>query len=1057
MADKAELTLKLVDEAVPANKPVAPAPSSSSPVGAVPVQSGARGGEAAPGDAEHFAKGEAAPNINVDLKPNIEVNVGEVKVDKDAVVEAKGGEFISGDKDHIKADVPEAKAQKLTLEQPPKEYEFEKPPAQPAPVVVPAPEVKVNVQPAEAAVPEVRTNVVVNPAEEKASGVPAGAAAPVVAAGGNAPVAARGDAGISAPTMPVGGAPEWKHQPTPLAKQEGVVGSDLSSVGAGAGSAIVANMYEAMFAKHEAGTTTEGGQPSVYLQVAAAVRSAGRDLSKEDFTALVKDVSDVESTGQERQQELRGIVSKWTEKVPESPLGVAAAPTTALPAGAVAATPPVADQQQQVAEHRRAAEAYPDLPVPMALAKLREAAPPATAPVPLPEPPTEQSRRATEAAMKGNVSRRLSREEWEAIPPELRDAFAKKMGVGPPLEEAAPPEPAAAAPEDIQIVKPATKPPPEPVQFGDRAAEATQRKVDEIRASRGEVVAPLPASPVTGGGGVPNKPPADSLDDEEPPPLTPWEQKAADSAAILDMVSAKKTGVYTDRHGRKHRFVGGQRVGEAEFAKQGGGGGGDPPDPPDPPDDDPYVADAVPEAKPLHDDEAYRRQARAAKADRERAKRYKEVRREVDPEFDKDEREAEQKKDAGEVSQMLQLGGIAMGGRAGRWMNVAGMAVRAFPQLATQVSGAVQGAMGLGGTEAAATAAVAAPVAAAAAAPAAAAVAAPVAAAAAEAAIPTAVAATTAATGQAIPMAVLAPPAVAPAAAAGAEAGGAELAVAGSGAAGAGLAAALGSVGFVVAAVTAVKEEVRQVGEAGRSAVGGVNAASGAVLSLDSDRMANNLASGFDAVADKAADVVPALGMLTPAAKEFVHGIIGMRDEVRRTSELLGQYHGGLASTLANEEARQTLRDVDRAGRFGDDFNRLMESRIRMDQSLEQLTDRLMPLFVRYAESSLDALTAIIDGVNNGTQIVAGALAGILDAVSAIDPTGTVGREVAGIREILRQILEGGDPANVEDPLQDMQRVIAAVNQMAGAMPGAAPVAGMPQMVAPGFPQFLVP
>ena len=96
--------------------------------------------------------------------------------------------------------------------------------------------------------------------------------------------------------------------------------------------------------------------------------------------------------------------------------------------------------------------------------------------------------------------------------------------------------------------------------------------------------------------------------------------------------------------------------------------------------------DGAKEVKPLHDDEAYRREIRQEMAAKERAKRKDEIHREMDPQYAKeaavrDKRKAKQDQavddaDGNDLAQTVAMGGSAIGGKVGRAMGIASQLMR---------------------------------------------------------------------------------------------------------------------------------------------------------------------------------------------------------------------------------------------------------------------------------------------------------------------------------------------------------------------------------------------
>jgi hypothetical protein len=59
----------------------------------------------------------------------------------------------------------------------------------------------------------------------------------------------------------------------------------------------------------------------------------------------------------------------------------------------------------------------------------------------------------------------------------------------------------------------------------------------------------------------------------------------------------------------------------------------------------------------------------------------------------------------------------------------------------------------------------------------------------------------------------------------------------------------------------------------------------------DADQEFQAVVQSFDAVVDKAAELAPALALITPVAKEFLHGMNEMRASVHQAADRLAQYN----------------------------------------------------------------------------------------------------------------------------------------------------------------------
>jgi hypothetical protein len=163
-------------------------------------------------------------------------------------------------------------------------------------------------------------------------------------------------------------------------------------------------------------------------------------------------------------------------------------------------------------------------------------------------------------------------------------------------------------------------------------------------------------------------------------------------------------------------------------------------------------------------------------------------------------------------------------------------------------------------------------------------------------------------------------------------------------------------VGAVIAVKKMIEEEIAEIGEKGRQGVrGGIDTAK-AAIAMDPDEGWKAVTKGFDSVADSAAEAYPALKLVTPAAKEFVHGVEEMRGAVEQAAKKLSNYNAGLATQTAEQEVAATMRDISRASRFGAVTQSANEARFNMDQKLQDITDRFVPFVMKLGEKTFKLL-----------------------------------------------------------------------------------------------------
>jgi hypothetical protein len=124
----------------------------------------------------------------------------------------------------------------------------------------------------------------------------------------------------------------------------------LASAGAGMASGINASMYDMLWAKVEAGDTTEAGAPSTVLQVAKAVRDRGGNVTRENLPNLAGMVAEIKGANllnADYQQALNvlvdGLTPNQAEAVKDSLTTAEATQPATVPSGA--SSPAVAVQQ----------------------------------------------------------------------------------------------------------------------------------------------------------------------------------------------------------------------------------------------------------------------------------------------------------------------------------------------------------------------------------------------------------------------------------------------------------------------------------------------------------------------------------------------------------------------------------------------------------------------------------------------------------------------------------------------------------------------------------------
>jgi hypothetical protein len=116
-----------------------------------------------------------------------------------------------------------------------------------------------------------------------------------------------------------------------------------------------------------------------------------------------------------------------------------------------------------------------------------------------------------------------------------------------------------------------------------------------------------------------------------------------------------------------------------------------------------------------------------------------------------------------------------------------------------------------------------------------------------------------------------------------------------------------------------------------------------AVVSFDSQKLGRGLV-----------DLTERVPIAGKAIGWLGHTLFDLSDSINNTAKKLSQYSGPLAAQQAQLEVRRTLRDIDRANRFGPDLARAVESRDRMDRALEKISDKYLPQIVEAVASGLE-------------------------------------------------------------------------------------------------------
>lgn len=142
--------------------------------------------------------------------------------------------------------------------------------------------------------------------------------------------------------------------PVPSPAPESHTGLDVA--GGEMGKAVVGNMYDALWAKVQAGDVNEQGAPSAVLQAAKRIRDAGGIETPEEFKAMAQDYAQV-PRGPTFQQGMRDLIAKYSPEPADQTPAVEKDKTIDLKVrdaeGNVGTTPVVADVTGDIAVHDR--------------------------------------------------------------------------------------------------------------------------------------------------------------------------------------------------------------------------------------------------------------------------------------------------------------------------------------------------------------------------------------------------------------------------------------------------------------------------------------------------------------------------------------------------------------------------------------------------------------------------------------------------------------------------------------------------------------------------------
>jgi hypothetical protein len=110
-------------------------------------------------------------------------------------------------------------------------------------------------------------------------------------------------------------------------------------------------------------------------------------------------------------------------------------------------------------------------------------------------------------------------------------------------------------------------------------------------------------------------------------------------------------------------------------------------------------------------------------------------------------------------------------------------------------------------------------------------------------------------------------------------------------------------------------------------------------------------------------------------------------------------------------------------------------------------------LVTKLAEWALNFGAAVLEKLDTAIKNGATIGGGILDAITALSPLASMSPTVREARDILRRMAQDQENQNVNNPVQDMEFVLAAIQPLLngpGVMPAGGPAGGV-------FPNFNLP
>jgi hypothetical protein len=264
---------------------------------------------------------------------------------------------------------------------------------------------------------------------------------------------------------------------------------------------------------------------------------------------------------------------------------------------------------------------------------------------------------------------------------------------------------------------------------------------------------------------------------------------------------------------------------------------------------------------------------------------------------------------------------------------------------------------------------------------------------------------------------------------------GAQPPAAGGGGAMGAMTAAMPVLGAGLAVAEMIKDQIRESGEANRRMVRGAVEFSKSVVSMQVESRMESVAGVFESVTDSVSKLSPAAELVAPATKELVRGLMEMDRVVKGAAQRLSQYDGRLAQQNAQQEVAVMIRDINRAQRFSERLAAANEQRFRAEQRLEDLFDRFMPLLLTSLENWFRGVEMILAGIDNTVKLHLQAMDKALDLLMTVSPLvagveALTGR-VSAIQRLIREAREENNvatPDQMFDQFLSLQRPAAMVN-----------------------------